>query len=141
MAEITVRSLTGLQQQIIAAPHTFIGDEPVAWEGEGLGPTPYEILLGALGTCTNMAVLNYARRKGWALDGVETRLTHTRVYGEDCLHCEEEGRQLDLIQRFITLRGEMDDDQVHTLKRVAAHCPVGKSLAQGVELRDTISRA
>jgi uncharacterized OsmC-like protein len=38
------------------------------------------------------------------------------------------------------VRGAIDDDQLHTLKRVAAHCPVSKSLAAGVVIKDTLTR-
>jgi uncharacterized OsmC-like protein len=43
---------TGFAQKIIAGPHQFVGDEPTSVGGTGSGPTPYDLLLAALGSCT-----------------------------------------------------------------------------------------
>ncbi len=40
---------SGLAQQILAGRHTFASDEPVAAGGTDTGPTPYDLLLAALG--------------------------------------------------------------------------------------------
>lgn len=141
MAEILVRSLTGIQQQVIAPPHSYIADEPSAFGGEDLGPDPYELLLAALGCCTNMTLLMYARQKGWDLSGIETTLSNDRVYGDDCLRCEESREYLDRIERRITLTGDLTDEQVHILTRAAAKCPVHKTLTQGLVVDDEVKRA
>ena len=38
-------------QQITAGPHRLVADEPQP-VGDYTGPTPYDLLLGALGACT-----------------------------------------------------------------------------------------
>src|SRR5918912_837515 len=88
MAEVTVHSLGNLRQEIDAGAHTFFADEPVDDGGDNTGPTPYDLLLGALGACTSMTLLMYARRKGWPLEDVEVRLRHQRDYARDCAECE-----------------------------------------------------
>ncbi len=40
---------SGLAQEIQAGRHRLISDEPVAVGGTGAGPTPYDLLLAALG--------------------------------------------------------------------------------------------
>lgn len=141
MAEILVRSLAGLQQQVIHSPHSYIIDEPPAFGGEDLGPDPYELLLAALGGCTNMTLLMYARHKGWRLSGVETTLRNDRVNDEDCRRCEESEEYLDRIERRITLTGDLTDEQVHILSRVAAKCPVHRTLTAGLVVDDEVKRA
>jgi putative redox protein len=64
MNEVTVTSLKNLQNQVTYADgKTFLVDEPESVGGEGAGPDPYTLLLAALGGCTSMTLLMYARRK------------------------------------------------------------------------------
>lgn len=47
---VTVRSIQNKQSQIIVGDaHSFIGDEPPALGGEGLGPNPFSLVLSGLG--------------------------------------------------------------------------------------------
>ena len=54
---------TGFAQEINAGPHQFVSDEPTSVGGTDCGPTPYDLLLAALGSCTSMTIAMYARRK------------------------------------------------------------------------------
>ena len=51
-AEITVRSVAGTKftQEVDNGRHPLLADEPEAKGGADKGPTPYELLLAALGT-------------------------------------------------------------------------------------------
>src|ERR671914_1035182 len=51
IVEGTASSFT---QEILAGPHRLMADEPVALGGTDRGPTPYDLLLAALGACTSM---------------------------------------------------------------------------------------
>ena len=52
MARVTVRSVAGerFTQEVESGRHRLLADEPVAAGGADRGPSPYEWLLGALGT-------------------------------------------------------------------------------------------
>lgn len=138
MTTVIVKSLENLQQQIIVEGHSWIADEPESVGGDALGPTPYDLLLGALGTCTSMTLHLYARRKGWSLKAVEVWLTHERVHGEDCADCEEDERgYLDRITREFVLVGALDESQRARLTEIAQRCPVHKTLSRPIEIVDT----
>ena len=50
-AIVTVRgATTAMAQTVSARTHRVIADEPVDFGGADSGPTPYELLVGALGT-------------------------------------------------------------------------------------------
>lgn len=125
---ITVRSLENLQVEVTAGQHTFIADEP-AGVGDNAGPTPYDLLLASLGACTVMTLLIYARRKGWPLEGVETRLSTRKVHAADVETCETDGSsRVDLIERELVLRGPLDGEQRLRLYEIADKCPVHRTL-------------
>ena len=50
ISEVVVRgSAAGFAQEILAGRHPLTADEPVAAGGADTGPTPYDLLLAALG--------------------------------------------------------------------------------------------
>jgi putative redox protein len=59
---VTETSVGGYTQQIAAGRHRLVADEPRPI-GDDIGPTPYDLLLAALGACTSMTVRIYADRK------------------------------------------------------------------------------
>jgi len=77
---------------------------------------PFELVAAALGACTNMTLRLYADRKGYALTGVNVELTQS-VSGTDRL-----------MERVITLTGELDDDARQRLLEIANKCPVHRAL-------------
>lgn len=138
MVAVIVHSLGNLRQEIDAGAHTFYADEPADAGGDDAGPNPYELLLGALGACTSMTLLMYARRKGWPLEDVEVRLSHRRDYARDCAGCEQPSALLDLIERRITLKGDLDQAQRLRLLEIAEKCPVHRTLTGTIRVLDRL---
>ncbi len=127
--EVVVRSLDGpFRQRVRAGRHAWIADEPASVGGADSGPTPYDELLAALGTCTSMTLAMYARRKRWPLEGVEVRLRHDREHARDCEDCEEQDARIDVLSADLELRGPLDDEQRARLLEIAHRCPVHRTL-------------
>ena len=120
-------------QQITAGSHQLVADEPRPIS-EDAGPTPYDLLLAALGTCTSMTVRMYANKKGWPLERVEVTLRHTRIHAEDCAHCETTKGLISHIDRSIELIGDLDDTQRQRLLDIADRCPVHQTLTSEVDI-------
>ena len=138
MTMVKVRSLENLQVDIATEDHNLLSDEPPG-VGDGLGPSPYDLLLAALGSCTVMTLLLYARRKEWALNDVEVDLEHERVYAEDSQHPEESSDLLDRYTLDIRLIGDLDDEQRERLAYIATRCPLRKTLAGTPTFDETVS--
>ena len=79
--------------------------------GTDRGPTPYDLLLAGLGSCTSMTIAMYARRKQWALERITVFLRHSRIHAEDCAACETRTGTIGLIERVIELEGVLDEEQ------------------------------
>jgi len=128
--EVTVAETgEGRFPQIIAAgQHRLRADEPEAVGGFDSGPTPYDLLLAALGACTSMTMRLYAERKKIALNRATVRLRHEKIHAEDCADCETKESKIDRIERQITLEGDLDDRDRAALLRIADRCPVHRTL-------------
>ena len=133
---VTVRGgIAGFAQEIVAGSHHLRSDEPVSSGGRNSGPTPYDLLLAALGSCTSMTIGMYARRKQWPLENVTVRLRHSRVHAEDCSACETGGEKVTVIEREIELEGSLTGDQRTRLLEIANRCPVHLTLTSEMNIR------
>lgn len=138
--KVTVQYLPdySYSQLLTAPPHSFISDEPPEKGGDNLGPGPYELLLWALGSCTSMTLLMYARNKGWDLAEVSVHLTHDRVHADDSQAAEDGTAKVEVITRDISLRGNLSEEQQARLMEIAARCPVHKTLLATPKVVDTL---
>ncbi len=124
-------------QQITAGNHRLVSDEPQPI-GDDKGPTPYDLLLAAVGACTSMTVRMYANRKGWPLDRVRVTLRHSRIHAEDCAECETRNGWIDHIDRNVELIGDLDDTQRQRLLHIAERCPVHQTLTSEVDVATSL---
>jgi putative redox protein len=132
---VVVRGGAGeLRQDVQAGRHQLVVDEPVEGGGNDAGPTPYDLLLAALGACTAMTLRIYARRKGWPLVDVEVRLRHDKIHARDCAECETKEGRLDHVEREILLHGPLDQSQRTRLLEIANRCPVHRTLASEIHM-------
>lgn len=141
MSEVVVTSQTNLRNEVrYGVGKSFTTDEPISAGGEDAGPDPYTLLLAALGSCISMTVTLYARRKEWPLEGVTVRLRQSRVHRKDCQECNQDKEgYLHRIERSVSFKGNLTDEQRARLKEISHKCPVHKTLTSEIiisELKD-----
>lgn len=124
-------------QHISAGRHRLVADEPRPI-GDDAGPTPYDLLLAALGSCTSMTLRMYAARKGWPLQQVRVSLRHSRLHAKDCADCETRNGWVDHIEREIELVGDLDDEARARLLHMADRCPVHQTLTSEVHIATSL---
>jgi putative redox protein len=122
-----------------AAGHRLLADEPERYGGEDRGPSPYDYLAAALGSCTAMTLNMYARRKQLPLDQVEVTVRHDRVHAKDCEDCESEDGQVDLLNREIAFHGPLSDEQRERMLEIADRCPVHRTLENEIRIRTALA--
>jgi putative redox protein len=137
---VTVRETGGgkFQNEVLAAPHRMLADEPASAGGDATGPTPYDYLLAGLGACTAMTLRLYAERKQWPLARTTVRLRHEKMHAEDCADCETREGKIDRIERELILEGELDAEQRARLAEIADKCPVHRTLRSEVKIVTTL---
>jgi putative redox protein len=125
----TARSIPGTlrQEVVIDGKHRLITDEPERLGGDGSAPAPHELFPAALASCVSTTLVMYARTKGWELGGVSVAVDYDN---------RSTPRRFDVA---VELGGELTDAQLARLEKVAASCPVRRSVETGIEFHETIT--
>jgi putative redox protein len=119
----TARSVPGTlrQEVLVDHRHRLVTDEPPRIGGDGSAPAPHELLPAALAACISTTLVRYARTKGWDLGEVTVDVVYDN---------EVTPRRFDVDVR---LSGDLDDEQLGRLEKVATKCPVRRSIETGME--------
>ena len=134
--EVVVRgNVKEFTQEIVVGPHQLMADEPKDMGGDDEGPTPYDLLLAALGSCTSITVAMYAQHKSWPLQDVTVRLQHSRIHATDCAECETKEGKIDRIELDIEFAGPLSSEQRSKLLEIAKKCPVHRTLTSETNIR------
>jgi putative redox protein len=131
MLTATARSVPGTLRQhvLVDGRHVLATDEPPAVGGEGSAPAPHELLPAALASCIGTTLVMYARTKGWELGEVTVEVGYDH-------HATPRAFEIE-----IGLSGDLDGAQLARLEKVAAACPLRRSLETGFTFAETVRSA
>lgn len=125
----TARSVPGtLRQEILVdGRHRLVTDEPPAVGGDGTAPAPHELFPAALAACISTTLVMYARTKKWQLGEVEVEVDYDHRSTPRLFEIE------------IRLTGDLSEAQLERLEKVAAGCPLRRSIESGIEFVERIA--
>jgi putative redox protein len=129
--KVGVRRRKELAHSLTARHHTLVADEPEDKGGADSGPTPQELLALSLASCTAVTLEMYAARKGWDVGALEVEVDYEP--GE-----RGAGARFEVLVKVPT---ELTEDQLESLRVIAAKCPVHRTLVGEVEINDRLQPA
>lgn len=125
VGRVVARRLDGFRHEVVTdRGHTLVIDEPPEKGGADAGPSPVRTLGAALAACTAITAEMYGERKGWELGDLEVEV-----------EIAFDGPVPTAFDVTLRCPGDLDDDQLERLRRIAAKCPVHKALAHESEVR------
>jgi len=132
----TVRAVSGDTPYTVTLTddggHQWLGDEPGELGGADAGPSPSQLLLSSLGTCTVITLQMFAARKQWPLAGIAVELQFN-PNGKPTAGGTE-------ITRNITLQGDLNSEQRERLLQAANACPMHKVLTGEIRIATDLSQ-
>lgn len=108
--------------------HRLTADEGPELGGKDAGPSPYDLLISALGACTAITLRMYAERKQWQVTSVHADIHFRR--GDD---------KVERIDRVLRIEGAVDTEQRKRMADIAERTPVTLTLKRSLKIRTTLA--
>jgi putative redox protein len=121
-----------------AGNHEMLSDEPESLGGQDTGPDPYDYLLMSVGSCSVITMKMYADRKEWPVEDIFIEMRHYKALPEDSEGSDDPKKKIDVIEKEITVKGNLDEKQRQRLLEISKKCPVHRTLLNSVEFRSTV---
>jgi len=110
--------------------HRWVADEPKDVGGANLGPSPGQLLMSALATCSAMTVMMYVRRKKWPLQCIRV-FVHKKQTDKAIPHAT-------YIKQVKLIGPELTDKQRTRCLEIAAKCPIHRTLSVASEIQSSL---
>ena len=120
-----------MRHEIHAGQNTLATDLSIEEGGDASGPSPHDLYDAALGACTAMTVLWYAKRKSIPAQDIKVSVNRDATQ-------ERSGTYR--LSVAIALTGDLSSDQRQELLRIAEKCPIHKLMTDvTTEIATTLS--
>ena len=121
-----------MRHEILIGPHSIASDLSVEEGGGGSKPNPHDLYDAALGACTALTVLWYAKRKNIPVEGLEVAVERD---------ASQERAGIYRLSAELTLTGDLSAAQREELLRAAQKCPIHKLMTEvTTEIAVTLSQ-
>jgi len=110
--------------------HAVRTDQPPGDGGAGSAPTPFELFLASLGTCSGFYALRFCQQRGIATEGLGVTLETER---------NAETRRLDRIAVALALPPGFPEKYREAILRAVDQCAVKKAILDPPEMPVTIT--
>jgi putative redox protein len=123
---------TPMRHEIHIGRHNLTSDLSVEEGGGGTGPNPHDLYDAALGACTALTVLWYAKRKNIPVECFEVSVARD---------ASQERVGIYRLSAALTLTGDLSAAQREELRRAAQKCPIHKLMTEvTTEIAVTLSQ-
>jgi uncharacterized OsmC-like protein len=144
---VTATFLQG-EQVLVNFPQTnLLLDHPVAVGGTDMGPTPGDLLIAAVASCTAIYIGRNCRRLGIPLESV-----HIGVSREMAADSAPDGPLagsggdvvpgdivfIPRMTKVVEVRGPLTEEHLATIKYLADHCAIGETVKRGLEIVEDV---
>ena len=126
----TARRTSGFSHTLVVCDHQVTIDEPRDIGGDDEGPCPEQLLAASLAACTAITIEMYGQRKGWDIGPVEV----------DAQYSPAERGCPTRFELVLRLPSHLSEEQVASLRVIAAKCPVHRTLDGEVMFSERIER-
>ena len=113
-----------------AGRHTLVVDEPENLGGKDSGPSPQQLLAMSLASCTAITVEMYADRKQWDVGRLEVEVDYESDAKGRCARFDV----------LLKLPAALSKEQVEQIRKIAAKCPVHRTLTGDVAITDRVQQ-
>jgi putative redox protein len=110
-----------MRHDIHIGRNSLASDLSVEDGGEGSGPNPHDLYDAALGACTALIVLWYAKHKKIAVEGIEVSVERD---------ASQERAGIYRLSAALKLTGNLSAGQREELLRAAQKCPIHKLMTE-----------
>jgi putative redox protein len=110
-----------MRHEIHIGPNTLATDASVADGGDASGPSPHDLYDAALGACTALTVLWYAKRKSIPVEGITVSVDRD---------ASQERAGIYRLSVLLALTGALSAEQRQDLLRTAEKCPIHKLMTE-----------
>jgi len=102
---------------VTAREHTWTSDAAIPGSAEG--PSPFDLLVGALAACKTMTVRAHAAKRGWPMESVTCTVRRS----------DRDADGTEVFEVELSLTGPLDEAQQQELRKASGNCPVARAMA------------